>query len=206
MLRKFVINLDRRQDRLDKFFSLNKVNFNRENVEIIPAVDGNEIDIEEYIERIDPEDYLMNRDKLKGVLGCNLSHFKCYEKMIKENIEYAIIMEDDLIVLDKLDKIMLLILGSIKQKIDLLFLNYSYPKEKSNESEYKVKNYDGKLYTTEMYLISKNYASKILKEFSDNLGACDVLLRKMIIKKGGKIGILDKPIGDQYDRNDSDIR
>jgi len=37
------------------------------------------------------------RDLLPGELGCLLSHYKIYEKMDRDNIEYAVICEDDLI-------------------------------------------------------------------------------------------------------------
>lgn len=41
---------------------------------------------------------LFGRELLSGEIGCALSHKKIYEKMISEEIKYAVILEDDAIV------------------------------------------------------------------------------------------------------------
>jgi glycosyl transferase family 25 len=43
---------------------------------------------------------LFNRELSKGELGCALSHVSIYQKMVAENIPYALILEDDAKILD----------------------------------------------------------------------------------------------------------
>jgi GR25 family glycosyltransferase involved in LPS biosynthesis len=83
---KIVINLKRRPDRLIKF--MNVCPFM--NVNILYAFDGSNL--------------LNEKDNLKanqlkninnGEIGCFISHIRCYEYMIKNNIEYMLIFEDD---------------------------------------------------------------------------------------------------------------
>ncbi|MBK2001317.1 glycosyltransferase family 25 protein, partial [Campylobacter sp. 2018MI35] len=65
--------------------------------EIIEAVDGKTIDKNEYLNIVD-YDKMLNFHKRKlglGELGCSLSHKKCYEKMLREDVNHAIILEDD---------------------------------------------------------------------------------------------------------------
>lgn len=65
--------------------------------EIIEAVEGKVISKEEYLNIVD-YDKMLNFHKRKlglGELGCSLSHRKCYEKILQEDINHAIILEDD---------------------------------------------------------------------------------------------------------------
>ncbi len=92
----FVINLkqdtDRRaimQDRLEP----TGVPF-----EFIDAVDGRKFDLANTpcYNRAKRLRYF-GRDMIGGEIGCLLSHLKIYEKMNKENIPYAVILEDDVV-------------------------------------------------------------------------------------------------------------
>lgn len=68
--------------------------------EFIEAVDGKSLSEEyksEVYNSIKAKEFF-NRDLLLGEIGCALSHKKIYEKMIHEEIEYAVILEDDAIV------------------------------------------------------------------------------------------------------------
>ncbi|HAU5545175.1 glycosyltransferase family 25 protein [Proteus mirabilis] len=111
-----------------------------------------------------------------GEIGCSLSHIKAYQEIIENNIEWAIIFEDDIIIeknienllnIDKklLNKNTLYILGaqqylnsekliiktkkeSIKVDKDIIFYHTLY------SSKY--------IYRTASYLINKDTAKKIL--------------------------------------------
>lgn len=52
------------------------------------------------------------RDLMPGELGCLLSHYKIYEKMDKENIPYAVVLEDDVIFEEDFDEVLQALLDS----------------------------------------------------------------------------------------------
>lgn len=205
MVKLFCINLETRKDRLDRFIRLNKDKLGQE-IEVIKAINGKTINLENVSDKINPLDYLTVKNNLPGVYGCCSSHFKIFRKMITENIEYAIIMEDDLLLEENLSKVLPLINNF---KGDLLYFNYPYPKEsyvKTNTKGYQLKPFDGKLHTAEMYLISKSFAQKVLNYFENNIGAFDLMLKRTIMRERCIVMCLEPPIADQFDRNDSNIR
>lgn len=60
------------------------------------AVDGNDLtkaDLSKY--KIKEGESMIRRPLAKGELGCTLTHFNIYKKMLKENITKSIILEDD---------------------------------------------------------------------------------------------------------------
>ena len=76
----FVINLDRRPDRLahmSKLFADLDLQFDR-----ISAVDGAKLNTHEYVR--------------PGEIGCFLSHRICWKRIVDENLSAAAILEDDL--------------------------------------------------------------------------------------------------------------
>ncbi len=89
----FVINLDSSTKRWLKIKNqLLKFNLDYER---ISAVDGR---IEAHInKKYDPYKNKMNyhRPMSKGAIGCYLSHIKCWKKIIKEKLDFGIILEDD---------------------------------------------------------------------------------------------------------------
>jgi len=85
----YVINLERREDRLKRFQIGSKLA--DVDCEVIKAVDGKELITKDYwITRYD------NLDKIrylkKGEIGSYLSHYKCFEQSTKDT---AMIFEDD---------------------------------------------------------------------------------------------------------------
>ena len=90
-LHKVVINLERRPDRLQLF--KNRCPFN--DVEIMYGFDGSKLELE-------IDNYKANQlnNLSKGEIGCFISHIRCYEYMIKNNIENMLIFEDDCIFCD----------------------------------------------------------------------------------------------------------
>ena len=90
----FLINLNRRPDRLQYVqHQMERLNldFTR-----ISAVDGQFLSMETQ-SLINIEQFIIETKKkpVLGELGCALSHRKVWEKIIDENIEYALILEDD---------------------------------------------------------------------------------------------------------------
>lgn len=96
----FVISLPESQDRRDwmekQLHNLGIINF-----EFFDAVDGRQMDVANHPEyngkcRLSA----FGRHLKGGELGCTLTHKHLYQKMIDENIELAMILEDDCILPD----------------------------------------------------------------------------------------------------------
>jgi GR25 family glycosyltransferase involved in LPS biosynthesis len=83
---KTVINLKRRSDRLKEF--IEKCPF--KNVNILYAFDGSNLFNES--DKFKANQFLNLNN---GEIGCFISHIRCYEYMIKNNIDNMLIFEDD---------------------------------------------------------------------------------------------------------------
>jgi glycosyl transferase family 25 len=90
-MKRFVINLKRRPDRLEQFFK--RCPYPMESFEIIEAFDGKFPEQESKKER-----KLLSKfyDRIQtGARGCAISHLRIWKKMVNENIPVAMIFEDD---------------------------------------------------------------------------------------------------------------
>jgi len=88
-MKKFVINLKRRPDRLDRFMKQCPYN----DVEVVYAFDGKNPELESKKERkLLPK---FPSDRQPGAMGCSISHLRIWKKMVNENIPMAMIFEDD---------------------------------------------------------------------------------------------------------------
>jgi len=84
----FWINLERSNIRRNRLLSeLDKYNLNHTRIE---AVDGNNIDLEEY-----SKNYNINEKMNKYEIACTLSHVKAIKHSYDQGLEYALILEDD---------------------------------------------------------------------------------------------------------------
>ena len=94
MLKTFVINLERRKDRLqfvkEQLDQLG-IDFDR-----ISAIDGNTLTAQQE-NIVNQQKFALEckRQVVKGEIGCALSHRAVWQKMVEENIPYALILEDD---------------------------------------------------------------------------------------------------------------
>jgi glycosyl transferase, family 25 len=94
----FVINLDRRKDRLD---SISKtladlgLKWRR-----ISAVDGRNAEIHNTVDRNKSRIYNEFREPLPGAVACYLSHQSIWRIMVQEHIPEAMILEDDVTATD----------------------------------------------------------------------------------------------------------
>lgn len=90
----FVINLKRRPDR-KALIETRLNNLGIQNFEIIEAVDGKELP-EDLSEVYNEDSAIQIQRRLKkSEIACALSHLKIAKKIIDENLDYAIILEDD---------------------------------------------------------------------------------------------------------------
>lgn len=95
----FVINLVRRPERLRKISEVLKVlGFN---FQIVPAVDGQTLTVEELQKRgieflpgyLDP---FHQRPMKSGEIGCFLSHYEIWRRVVDKGLEKVIVFEDDI--------------------------------------------------------------------------------------------------------------
>ena len=92
----FVINLTESTERLNAFethYACSELPFER-----IEAEDGRELSAEEIAQcyRFEDSDYY--KELNAGEIGCYLSHAKVWQKIIKQQLDFAIVLEDDAIV------------------------------------------------------------------------------------------------------------
>jgi len=90
-MKRFVINLKRRPDRLEQFYK--RCPYPRESIEVVYAFDGKKPEGESKKERkLIPK---FPKDRQPGAIGCSISHLRIWKKMVNENIPQALIFEDD---------------------------------------------------------------------------------------------------------------
>ena len=68
--------------------------------EIVDAVDGATLDLSQLKERIKPGLLSEKADRVadtlnSGAIGCYLSHYRVWERMVREGVECALVLEDD---------------------------------------------------------------------------------------------------------------
>ncbi|EIE9665173.1 glycosyltransferase family 25 protein [Vibrio cholerae] len=153
------------------------------NYEIIDAVDFRSVSLEKKRDFVKKNDTIICRELVNGEVGCSLSHFKCYKKLLVDNVDWALIIEDDAdLGRLKLDTIEGILAATATSDIDVIILGYSKLK-KTDESLFyrfepvrKIINVNnvilGKPWRnwtcgTVTYLIRKPGAKKMLDYFSD---------------------------------------
>ncbi|OIM99389.1 glycosyl transferase [Idiomarina sp. MD25a] len=100
----FLINLDRSTERLEKAAQqLNRLNVPFER---IAAVDGSQLTKAEIDTAFDIEQAERRTayNLTIGEMGCYLSHVNCWRRIIAEALDFAIVLEDDLVLDDDFPK------------------------------------------------------------------------------------------------------
>ena len=211
-MKGYVINLKKRADRLERFQNAIGNALPDINIEVVEAIDGSLLDLkDESLKkmRVNMNTFEKLSEKLlRGVIGCCLSHLKCYELIGNNNDKYAIIFEDDCWF--KSEKHKTIANDFIKQlnipeKFGIIFLNkWSSKRVKRVDKDYDlITGYS----TTESYIISKEYAKILYDEHIHNTGAIDVYMGQLIAKypEYPTYKLVDE-LFIQYDRKDSNIR
>lgn len=94
----FLINLDRSVERLAN--ATGQLNSAGVDFERISAVDGKNLE-KELIHKVFDDKMAKKRyhyDLTLGEIGCYLSHVKCWKKIIDDGLDFAVILEDDLLL------------------------------------------------------------------------------------------------------------
>ncbi|MDU4895525.1 MAG: glycosyltransferase family 25 protein [Haemophilus parainfluenzae] len=120
-----------------------------------------------------PKHYLSPKPLTLGEIGCAMSHINVYEYIIENNIESAIVLEDDAIVSHYFEEIVQDALNKVGKKYDLIFLDHgkakSYLCKKKLYEGYRLVHYKSPsknskrfITCTAAYLITQLGASKLL--------------------------------------------
>lgn len=168
----YYINL---KNRIDRYQHITKMtaDIGFTNVARIEAVDTLGDKISQFQDYIAPDAYndLVENNKLgmrqthqdltNGSIGCYLSHLMVYQEMIDNNIENALIFEDDLIMLHDKTKFWELIdTIKIPDNADIFFLDaQTFKKKRHNQYVIKFNH----LFCTHFYFITNKGARKILE-------------------------------------------
>lgn len=179
----YVINLERSHDRRIYIQSI-LGNVSDFSYEFVPAVDGRSLSESERSELFDVQKCENRYAKriMPGEIGCTLSHQYCYRKLCNSQENYILILEDDIILKDKIDRYFVFfeeLMNVSKPRVLLLSGWVWFTSKKEIDSEISIANvYDA--FLTHSYLINKS-AAKILVEDRPFIRADDWLY---IRKKG----------------------
>ena len=177
----FLINLDRRQDRLQQANEI--LQETGIDVERISAVDGSQIEITDELKaRINPwnldSNNIPNPKKLGGILGCCLSHLSIWKKISEMTDDYIFVFEDDVAFFHK-DFHFMENWNDIKmflpEDFGLLWLNaktFSTPSSLHYSKNNKIIPTNN-TYTTESYIVTPHFAKELYNDIVNNLGAVD---------------------------------
>ncbi len=158
-MKTYIINLLTRPDRKD--FMGSQMEKGDLDYEFIKAVDGKMLSDQE----IDTVTLNFSASHLtKGEVACALSHLSIYQKMIDNNIDIALVLEDDVYVPDNIDSVLQKILSieqNNKPNIYLLSDVEAYIENSSlYEGIYRIESAS----KAHCYVINKTAAKKMLKK------------------------------------------
>ena len=188
-LKTFVINLDRRPDRWAAFLNNVNKNLNFLNYEKFSAVDGKILQNSHQLQRIfDGNDYNM----MVGAVGCALSHFKLYTKLIYDELnEYYLILEEDITLCDNFETNFRKMFDKLKSNFinfDIVFIGHHNKiiNNNKNPQDINIELWDtymslnNSLGGTFGYIISKNGAIKLLDFINKNkmINCIDTMMQR----------------------------
>ena len=211
----FVINLDRRPDRLKQFTdSFNDIfEITRES-----AIDNKDIEmmmntIPEFKTRINEWNFKYIPHKVNNIVACCLSHINVWKKISKMNDSKPVfVFEDDCAFINNDVK------THFRKYFDNLVLPNDFgiiwfngniqdkPNTNTNpDSSFILKEYTGNN-TAESYLISPSFAKELIAAIENDLGAVDEHMKLYTMKTKNKSFRLFPPFFCQFNRNDTDIQ
>lgn len=202
----FVINLDSRPDKLKSAAEqLNKYNIEFER---FPAVVGSELDQSTIDAAYDAETNSKKyyKEMSVGEVGCYLSHIRLWEKIVEEDLDFALILEDDLTVEPEIKHV----IEAIQQLQDWDYIKLAGPKGKKIIAEepindkYSLVYYNKTPIGTSAQAVSKQGAKKLLESTKPFIRPVDSDLQYYWEKGIQILGISPQPVSPGH--FDSDIK
>jgi glycosyl transferase family 25 len=170
-MKVFVINLEHEYERR-KSVEKQLVKYNID-YSIMPAVNGKDLSDEEVSEKCDMQAVSKNPLWLsRGAIGCFLSHLNLYQKIVKEKLDVAVILEDDVIISDSFPSTLEKIQNSIKpDEVIMLYYQSWQPLKLLSDSEQNLGECSiyqpqdiNQIITTGGYVITHNVAKNFLEK------------------------------------------
>jgi len=146
-----IINLERRKDRKENVIKeFNNIGLNEKYYDFIAAVDGNKLAPILELKKLFEGNDFGNR---KGVIGCALSHYNLWLKLLKDTEnDYYLIFEDDFTLAPNFIEKVNSLLDDFKNR-ELFFLgNHMY--EKNRQNNYNI--YNNQDYSRKIELLNQN--------------------------------------------------
>jgi GR25 family glycosyltransferase involved in LPS biosynthesis len=178
-IKTYILNLDRRPDRYEKFKENIKDGLDFLKYERFSAVDGSLLKSSNQLQRIfNNNDYNMK----VGMVGCLMSHVKMYIELIHCDYDAFCILEDDIEITPNFDRKFLHLYKELKHQDsewDLIYLGHHIRNINMKETEYNKENmpeiekcdvfksFKRSLGGTTGYIISKLGAQKLLDFISE---------------------------------------
>lgn len=162
----YFINLEKRKDRYKRFnVKFKNSDFNM-NYELFKAIDGKQVDLGKYVTQNTLNEILQTERNGKrkyhyqltrGAIGCYLSHMNIWKDILDNNINQALILEDDANLPKNLNEILEDKIKYIPKDYDIILLGCKCLKCKKMERYKKVKRF----WLTHSYIITNNCIKKI---------------------------------------------
>lgn len=175
-IKTYILNLERRPDRLEKFKKLNTALNIFFEPSVFNAIDGKNLNSNNHILKLfETNDFNWKR----GVIGCACSHIMMWLELLNSEYDYLLVLEDDATLCDQFSEKFVKLLEEMangkKEEVDLLYLGFfCYPNdviktkfykrnseprlEKRNKKDLLQENMGG----TFGYLITKSGAFKMI--------------------------------------------
>jgi glycosyl transferase family 25 len=130
-LKKYVINLKRRPDRLLNFYEI----FPFYDYEIVYGFDGKNYENETAEEKEMFDRFTNNLNH--GEKGCFISHMRIYRDIVEKNIPYAMILEDDPILCENFKERLTKVVGELPDDFNIFYFGGRFtPEFKMDEGSY----------------------------------------------------------------------
>ena len=160
----FVINLDESVERYQEVLpQLQKFSINAERISGVRGSKLSEHEFSQAYDEVANKKYF-RRGLTVGEVGCYLSHRKIWQRMVDENIEFALVLEDDIVINDNLVECQQHVEALIKYDIVKLADDRNCPpaESKALDQQHTLVSYTNIPNCTTGYFISLAGAKKFL--------------------------------------------
>jgi len=217
----FVINLDRRPERYERFVKEFK-NVNSLTIERFSAVDHQTLNVTQFLKnrKISLNNSLKNYN---NIIACYASHIKLYELFLNDpkysSEEYLIIFEDDAAFISESLNFDIYFKEAMKLFIEsdygIMYLNNRITDKVQSKliqtNITKLIPTQTHCPTSESYVVSRKFLKEMYDSVNKNVGAIDTEITKYIkateLKNKKAFSVRTEPtLICQFDRNDTDIQ
>jgi len=209
-MKTFVINLQKRPDRLENFMNNVGRHLKDFDIEIIQAVDGELYDPESERNKINSWNFRhLSERRRKSVIACCKSHLMAFEKLINSDFPHALIFEDDAFPVVEPETLGQEIKNiNLPENFGLIYLN-RWKKPINNPTTPSLSPiFKGE--TAESYILSRKFALYSYDILANDMGAFDRHLEMIIENKKNipefEFYVANRQLFYQNNRADTDIQ